>query len=178
MKTIITTCFILLAAATYGQTEEKIKIPKGIVYNYCDPAIVDKAKEIIKADLSDTGEFKLSGDMLIVGPVLWRRFKDISELKNIPGGNVEFHVDKNILTGKMTQKADDTRKVWKALQAEINSQPYVIRKLNEKELVYYWSVISFDIDEPLLIVETKEHKYILNILKEKMTLLWLDEAPE
>ncbi|KLT70319.1 hypothetical protein AB674_08025 [Flavobacterium sp. ABG] len=38
--------------------------------------------------------------------------------------------------------------------------------------------MSFDIDEPLLIIETKEHNYILNILKKKLKLLWLDEAPK
>jgi hypothetical protein len=45
-------------------------------------------------------------------------------------------------------------------------------------LQYYWAVISFDIDEPLLIVETSEHKYILNILKKDLKLMWLDEVPK
>jgi hypothetical protein len=115
--------------------------------------------------------------MLIVGPVLWNRFKNIGILQNIEGGNTTLHVDKNTLSGKMTQDIIDTKKVISEFRKEINGKTFTIRKLNEKELQYYWAIISFDIDEPLLIVETNEHKYILNILKDSLKLMWLDEAP-
>lgn len=166
--------FSLLASA---QNEEKITIPKGIVYRYCDKEIVDKARQMIKTDLADSSAYHLCGKLMIVGPVLWARFKKLEALAAIQGGNTTFMVDKDKLSGKMTQDVEDTKKVWSALRKEVNGQDYSIRKLNEKELAYYWSVISFDIDEPLLIVETKEHKYILNILKDSMELMWLDESP-
>ena len=78
----------------------------------------------------------------------------------------------------MTQDISDKKKVWTEFRKEIYGHDYIIRKLKENELQYYWAIISFDIDEPLLIVETKDHKYILNILKDSMKLMWLDEAPQ
>jgi hypothetical protein len=78
----------------------------------------------------------------------------------------------------MTQDVAGTKKVWNELRKEINGEKFIIRKLNERELQYYWAVISFDIDEPLLIVETSTHKYILNILKKNLKLMWLDEVPK
>jgi hypothetical protein len=177
MKLIFSFVFSLAFFLSYGQTEEKISIPKGIVYKYCDKNLVDKAKRLITDNINDSTQYSLSDKLLIVGPVLWSRFKKIDKLANIKGGNTTFlHDDK--LTGKLTQDISDTKQVWTELRKEINGQSYIIRKLNEVELEYYWSVISFDIDEPLLIVETKEHKYILNILKDSMKLMWLDEAPQ
>jgi hypothetical protein len=160
------------------QAQEKITIPKGIVYKYCDPKIVEKAKFLITTNLTDSTKYDLCDNILIIGPVLWKRFKNIDILNKIEGGNTTFHVDKDELSGKMTQDNADTKKVWTELRKEINGEKFIIRKLNEKELQYYWAVISFDIDEPLLVVETSSHKYILNILKDSLKLMWLDEVPK
>lgn len=178
MKIIFSLLLTFALFSSFGQTHEKINIPKGIVYKYCDKKIVDKAKLQITTNINDSSNYSLSDKILIVGPVLWKRYKNIETIKNIDGGNTSFHVDKDILTGKMTQDINDTKKVWVEFRKEIKGHDYIIRKLNEKELQYYWSIISFDIDEPLLIVETKDHKYILNILKDSLKLMWLDEAPQ
>ncbi|MEZ0131369.1 hypothetical protein AB9T88_17015, partial [Flavobacterium sp. LBUM151] len=95
----------------------------------------------------------------------------------IEQGKVQFHVDDLILDGKMSQDINDSKIIWDEFKNEV-AQDFKIRKANEEELKYYWSVISFDIDEPLLIIETKDHNYILNLLKKNLKLLWLDEAPK
>lgn len=161
----------------FGQNIEEIKIPEGVVYNYCDNSIIDKAKKLIEENLADSTKTTITQSMLIVGPVLWKTFKDIKVLNEIEGGNTTFYVDKGELKGKMTQDTEDANKVWNEFRKVVNGD-YTIRKANEEELRYYWSVISFDIDEPLLIVETKEHNYILNLMKDDLKLMWLDEAPK
>jgi len=100
------------------------------------------------------------------------------KLQEIEKGKVIFHVDNLELDGKMGQSLSDSKIIWDEFRKEIGQQEYIIRKANENELIYYWSVISFDIEEPLLIVETKDHNYILNILKDDLKLMWLDEAPK
>lgn len=178
MKTFLSILLLTIACSASAQTEEKITIPKGVVYNYCDPQLVERAKQLITADINDSTKYNLCDKLLIIGPVLWNRFKNIEAVAAIPNGNTSFKLGNQTLTGKMTQDVKDTRTVWQALRKEINGQPFVIRKLTERELQYYWAVISFDIDEPLLIVETSQHRYILNILKKDMKLMWLDEAPK
>lgn len=160
-----------------GQNIEEIKIPKGITYKYCEAKTIEEAKKLISENISDETKYTLSQDILIVGPQLWNRYKDIKRLNEIEGGNATFHVDNLELKGKMTQDIKDAKKVWDEFRKEVKGE-YKIRKANEEELKYYWSVISFDIEEPLLIVETKEHNYILNILKKDLKLMWLDEAPK
>jgi hypothetical protein len=159
-----------------AQDIEKIIIPDGIVYNYADNDLIVQAKKLIADNLSNNNDYSILQSHLIVGPELWKRFKSIEKLQSIKG-NVEFHVDDVILKGKMSQDIDDSKLIWEEFRKEIAGE-YKIRKANEQELNYYWSVISFDIDEPLLIIETKGHNYIVNLLKSDLKLLWLDEAPE
>lgn len=168
--------FSLLINICYGQDVEKVTIPNGVTYKYCDVKTIEKAKRLIAENLLDSSKYTLSQNILIVGPQLWNRYKDIKVLNEIEGGNTTFHVDNLELKGKMTQELKDAKKVWAEFRKEVNGD-FKIRKANEAELIYYWSVISFDIDEPLLIVETKEHNYILNLLKKDLKLMWLDEAP-
>jgi hypothetical protein len=162
---------------SFAQKTETIKIPKGIVYNYCDNKVIEKAKKLITNNLSNNNDYKLLQENLIIGPQLWKRFKDNKKIQKIKKGKVTFHVDNLELDGKMSQDLNDSKIIWDEFRNEV-SQNYLIRKANEEELKYYWSVISFDIDEPLLIIETKEHNYILNILKNNLKLMWLDEAPK
>lgn len=177
MKVNLTLLLFLIFCTSFGQTVEKITIPKGVVYNYAKSELVEKAKQLIEDDLKDDSNYALSGKIMIIGPVLWNRFKNIKKLNEIEGGNTTFLVDNDKLSGKMTQDVEDTKKVWDELRKEIGKDNYSIRKANERELRYYWSVISFDIDEPLLILETKKHSYILNILKDDLKVMWLDEVP-
>ncbi|MET0944252.1 MAG: hypothetical protein ABWY22_02470, partial [Flavobacterium sp.] len=121
-------------------------------------------------------DYKILQNNLIIGPELWKKFKANEKIQKIEGGEIQFHVDNVILDGKMSQDMTDSKIIWDEFKNEVSNQ-YTIRKANENELKYYWSVISFDIEEPLLIVETKEHNYILNLLKKDLKLLWLDEAP-
>lgn len=171
-----TALLLLFSINIFAQKTETITVPKGIVYNYCDDKIIEKAKKLITDNLSSDNNYKILQETLIVGPQLWKRFKDNKNIQQIKKGRVEFHVDNLILEGKMAQDINESKIIWDEFKKEV-SQDYKIRKANENELRYYWSVISFDIDEPLLIVETKEHNYILNLLKKDLKLMWLDEAP-
>ncbi|TDO69814.1 hypothetical protein EV143_11451 [Flavobacterium chryseum] len=177
MKKILLITFVLVNFLSRAQQIETITIPNGIVYNYCNPKVIEKAKKLIIDNLSNTNGYKIVQDNLIIGPELWKRFKDKEKIQNIKQGKVEFHVDDLVLDGKMSNDINDSKIIWDEFKNEV-AQDYKIRKANEEELKYYWSVISFDIDEPLLIIETKEHNYILNLLKKDLKLLWLDEAPK
>lgn len=178
MKLINILLLTLTINVSFAQDSEKIKIPKGVVYKYSNAKTVEKAKKAIADNLSNSSDYSLIKENLIIGPILWERYKDNKKLQEIEEGKVIFHVGKLELDGKIGQSLNDSKIIWDEFRKEIGQQEYIIRKANENELIYYWSVISFDIEEPLLIVETKDHNYILNILKNDLKLMWLDEAPK
>lgn len=177
MKSIKLVILLLsLCFSCYSQKKETIKIPEGIVYKYSNPKIVEKAKLLIQENLTNNSKYDLADTNLIIGPILWRRFKEYEKINTIEGGNVEFHVDNLVLKGKISKSIEDSKIIWDVFRDEIKSD-FKIRKATEFELTYYWTVISFDIEEPLLIVETKEHNYILNLDPKGLKLFWLDEVP-
>jgi hypothetical protein len=177
MKKHFLIIFLVISCQVYAQKTEKIDIPDRVVYKYCKPKIFEKAKEIVVKELADQSENLLTEKILFVGPILWTRFSKIDSLSNIEGGNMTLLVDDKQLAGKMTQDNNDSRLVWDQVKKEVNTLEYKLRKATYKELDYYWTVISFDIEEPLIILETSEHKYILDIAPSTLKLLWIDEVP-
>lgn len=178
MKNIFVFLLIMASFSGFAQKSYPIEIPKGVVYKYCDSATYEKAKVILMQELTKQPTYELNGSIMFIGPVLWARFQKVKELKKIEGGNVTLLIDGTKIPAKMTQSVDDSKKVWDALRNEIGTQEFKLRKATYQELQYYWSVISFDIEEPLIVVETKEHNYILNLSPKDMKIIWLDEAPK
>lgn len=158
----------------YSQETEKISIPDGIVYNYVSNVLNDKAKSSIQTALTKNDHSFLNKNLMI-GPTLWKRFKEKETLKNIPG-EVLFHIDDIKSDGRMSETIEDSKKIWEEIKKEVSGD-FKFRKANESELKYYWSTISFDIEEPLLILETKNRIYILNFIKKDLSLFWVDEFP-
>lgn len=177
MKKYLLILFIAISCQTYAQKIEKIKVPDRVVYKYCKPKILESAKALVVKELSDQSENLLTDKILFVGPVLWSRFGTIDTLAKIEGGNLVLMVDDKKLTGKLTQNINDSRLIWEQIKLEVSGFEYTLRKATYDELEYYWSVISFDIEEPLIILETSEHKYILNMSPDTLKLIWIDEVP-
>lgn len=175
------TLTILLCALCYAliaQDIEKIALPEGVVYKYAAPGVYENAKRLLSRELSDSTEYIFIGSpMLIIGPELWKRFRKIKSVNDIKDGYTTLLVDNEKLDAKLIQRDGDGRLVWNELKKEVAGGPYTLRKATPSELKYYWSVISFDIEEPLIILETRQTKYILNFLPDTMKLLWLDEVP-
>ncbi len=177
MKQLLVLITLSFQLAATCQKIDSVDIPKGVVYKYCSPDIVEKAKALITKELGDTPKYELNGGILFVGPVLWARYLKIPALAAIPNGNVTINFNKEKLACKMTQDSEGFNKIWNQVLQEVSGKEIKIRKVTYKELQYYWAVISFDIEEPLLIAETPEHNYIFNLSPKTLKLVWLDEVP-
>ncbi|WP_157446960.1 hypothetical protein [Cytophaga aurantiaca] len=178
MKIVFVLLLIITSFSGFAQKSSPIDIPKGVAYKYCDSVTYEKAKVLVMQELTKQPTYELTGKVMFVGPVLWARFQKVKELKKIEGGNVTILIDGGKVGAKMTQSVVDSKKVWDALRKEIGAQEFKLRKATYEELQYYWAVISFDIEEPLIVVETKDHNYILNLSPKDMKIIWLDEAPK
>ena len=72
---------------------------------------------------------------------------------------------------------NDAVAIWDYFRAEFNGAPMRIRKLNYDELNFYWTVIDYDIVEPILLAEIPDHKYIFDIDKKSLKIIQMDEVP-
>lgn len=174
MKKSFFIVLILISSLILSQETEKITIPNGVVYNYTDKKTNETVKKIIH-DCILNNDYSLLQNKLMIGPSLWKKFDEKGVLKEIKT-KVEFHIDNTILEGRASQDIEESKKIWDELKKELSSG-FIIRKANENELKYYWATISFDIEEPLFIVESNGHNYILNFFKKESKLFWIDEFP-
>ena len=79
-------------------------------------------------------------------------------------------------SGKLFQLPDEVWVFWNAFVKRTDFTDLKIRKLNPFELEFYWAMISFDITEPLFILESKRHK-ILTVFTspDDLTIVWIDD---
>ncbi|HKC67855.1 MAG TPA: hypothetical protein VKG26_06460 [Bacteroidia bacterium] len=174
-------CFILVLVAQLG-TAQIMDIPEGVRYKPTTDKVNQKAEQLLRKELGPKPSYKLFNIMLCIGPALWDIYKEDTALSNIEGGNLQLQepvYDKNhkqidtiIKIGKFIQAKPDFKKVWDRLRKECDGQELIFRKFKRDELTYFWSVIPYDIEEPVFIVETKLHTYIIDIDNNK--LVWLD----
>ena len=41
---------------------------------------------------------------------------------------------------------------------------------------YYWSIIIFDIEEPIFVVDNGKYKLLVNFTPEEMKIFWIEEV--
>jgi hypothetical protein len=181
---------IFLITSVCNATDELI-IPDGIKYKKTS----DEANQLAKAKLTKlfNAEAKredilslFENKVLICGPALWLDIKDDKSMSSIKKGNVEFHMpvvnDKQEISrmvkahGKLFQSPDEVCSFWKAFVSRTNFSNLTIRKLNPLELKIYWSMIPYDITEPLFILESEKHK-ILTVFTSSNNpqIAWIDD---
>ncbi len=171
------TCFIL-AVNTYGQ-EDKVNVPDGVTYKTNFDFINKEAKEALEKELKNP-TYSLFEGMLYCGPNLWDRYKSLPGTSKIEKGNIDFRIsqangDIKIRKGKLIQNIDDFKILWTQIVKDLNKTKFNIRKLNSEELKYYWSIISFDIEEPIYIAGNKNTKIIFDIYSNNIKLLFIEE---
>jgi hypothetical protein len=61
-----------------------------------------------------------------------------------------------VLQGRAFTTEADRLNFMDTLSAMVALGPFKIRPLKRTEIEYYWSIISYDIDEPILAAESKK----------------------
>ena len=113
---------------------------------------------------------------ILCGPYLWNKIKDFPIFQNAKGAQVMINVDGTLLEGKVLWDDKMISLLEYAFRGN-NEDQLNIRKLNESEIKIYWTYISFDIDEPIFMVETGNKKFIVDFNKDTsgLELFWLDD---
>ncbi|MEO8405740.1 MAG: hypothetical protein ABI480_14125 [Chitinophagaceae bacterium] len=174
MKKSIFFLGILFAFAGPVMAQDSLVIPKGVVYKKASDELNKEIKELLMKELSaKTVTYSLFDGVVFLGPGTWKQYKQNEKIGAIQQGNITFNVPiKDTVTGKtqtfklegkLIQNKADFKLVWDEIIKDFSSgAPIQIRKLKSRELVYYWSIISFDIVEPIYAVENGTHTIIMD----------------
>ncbi|MGB5137922.1 MAG: hypothetical protein WBP29_05270 [Candidatus Zixiibacteriota bacterium] len=172
-------------------SEEKVVVPDGVKYIEASAEANEAAKKVLKrlfkptASRNDILELFENG-ALICGPYLWRDIKSDEALSKLEFGKTQCHmpivnssgkvIKVNEAEGKLFQKAEEVEIFWRAFIKRTNFTKMTIRKLNPEELTAFWVMIPFDIEEPIFILESDEHKIRVAFTSaEKLKIMWIDD---
>jgi hypothetical protein len=179
MRKILLAALLMVTVTAFAQD-----IPKGVVYKKTTDANNQKAKDLILQELGTKGTYSLFDSIVIIGPALWDRYSKIKNLAAIKEGNISLKVASydattkktinELVAAKLIQRKVDYTTLVKQLVKDINNKPLKFRKLSTLDLTYYWSVIFFDIEEPIFIVEANGKKFLIDIDNNKIR--WIDEV--
>jgi hypothetical protein len=103
----------------------------------------------------------------------------IGDAENFKGATpVSLIVGGKAMQGRGITKEDQKRLLWSRLKEKLGAaagRP-VIRNANSKEISFYWAMIPFDIEEPLLVADLGKERLLVNfVVKEgKPNFFWLD----
>ena len=178
MKHIIS-LLLILNLTSIGFSQKNDSIPKGIVYKKKSDTINEQAKKILINELKSPS-FSLFYKLLYCGPNFWDYYKNDPKIGSIDKGNIDFQVPQPngktiVKKGKLIQSIDDFKIIWNQISKDFHSPNLTIRKLNSTELKYYWSIIFFDIEEPIFLIENNKIKLIINFFPNTMNITFVEK---
>jgi|GEM_PF-5348093 len=157
-----------------------IEIPEGINYVFLTEDEVLEAAEKLMDYIQDEDENNISifYESLICAPFLWNMLKKDTYFMNAEGVIVRIPVSvlNDIVVFKgMTFKEKETIKKFSIYlkQTIKKDQGFVIRLLEEEELKIYNAMTPYNINEPVFIIETKSHKFLVDFIGDE--IFYLDD---
>ena len=165
--------FALLPLVLSGLQQQTI--PAGIKYKAASSEVNAQAKKRLEAFFHaspETADYtKLTGSAVTIGPGMWAAMKKAvgSDFK---GTRVTFVVpsaDKvQKFEGRVAKTPDSIDMLWIGVSIIAHkSKTQVVRRAKADELSYYWALISYDLEEPLFVVECGKVRFIVDFLASK-----------
>lgn len=159
-------CALIVIVIHFQATSQSINIPEEIKYKETDELTNKKAIEKIKIELQEP-QYSSLKNIFYCGPSLWERYILIPDVGSIQKGNITFKVpyngdfiDKN---GKLIQSQSDYQLIWNQIVKDFNNSEFIIRKPTPDELQVFWSIIFYDIEEPIFVIENNSYKVIIDL---------------
>jgi hypothetical protein len=80
------------------------------------------------------------------------------------------------MQGKLFQNKAEIREFWKALCKTVGrDEKFRIRRPTKLELELYWAMIPYDIEEPIFVVESDRHSFLIDFAGGKDRMFWIDD---
>lgn len=171
-RILLLTC-LLLAPCWAEDWDAVPQIPHGVVYKPLSAPKMEAAAGRVRGILSPgyKGSDSLAGPLVVCLPRLWESWSQLKLSPGVesipatfnPGGQGRFFRSQ----APILQLDNELRKTL------ANDGGFRIRRPTTEELAQFWAVIDFDIEEPLLIIESPKRAFLYYSYQDQM--VWLDQ---
>lgn len=167
--------FFCTSCVRTATTTSELEDLQDIVYKRAEPSTNSKAVNLLKTvfDPNYSGTQHAVGKVVFCGPFIWKKITDDQAVDSSTGiplimvvpttrGNLQ-------LRGRGIRLESDVWKIEAYIRTVLAKDgTFVIRKLNNKELRLYWAMIPYDIEEPIFILDSKNHKILVDFVDGKI----------
>jgi len=158
------------------------EIPDGVRYKKATDAVNSETKTNLENALaSESFPTDLFGDVMLLGPEVWKSLQHTSENLLLDTKPVLLVVSGVSAEGKTLRTDDERKAFWKLFRSKYpNLRDGKVRKGKADEIAYYWATIPFDIEEPFWVIDTGTDRFITNFSASggKSRLLWIDRVDD
>ena len=176
-NTLLVAILLLFSCTVQGQ-----EIPKGVNYKRAPESVNAVAKANLQAALvnSDSLPSDLFGEVVVVGPLLWKAIKPSAEQVLLDAKPVVIMVQVPTAVpaeGKRILTDGERKAFWTLFRTTYSKlKEGKLRKGNAEEISYYWATIPFDIEEPFWVIDAGGERFIAHfqVKGEKPRLFWID----
>jgi hypothetical protein len=156
------------ATSTTQSESNRLPAPPGVVYKKADPQLTQKAVHVLQAALDpNNSEAHFLGEAVACGPYLWKQIVDEGLIDANVGVPLTIMVPvsgQNIrMEGRVVRPQSATARLEAYVKSKLMEDGGVmVRDPNDKELAMYWSMIPYDIEEPIFVLVSKNHKFLVD----------------
>jgi len=122
---------------------------------------------------------------IICGPGLWRMIKDVPIISELDPVGATSVVDAGAgrfqeFEGALFQTEEQRTVLIDVVRHILNDTEFQIRKPDERELRVYWSLIPYDIEEPIYILDNGERRLLVDFVvgDESARLFWIGDMSQ
>ena len=156
---------LLLAISSFAEVKDSdlfpSNVPNRVKYTRPKKNDAEAARALLIKVFSSNEEAKLFGDVAAIYPPLWQEIKDIKPYSEDPGGIMTTFCDGKKMDGKALKSDASKTTLVKYLQSKFpQKEKTKIRPPDYNDLQKYWSIIAWDLESPLFVVENDTSKYI------------------
>jgi hypothetical protein len=179
---LLITAFLLVSAILLPAAAQQV--PAGVTYKLAPEPMNAAAKANLEKALAGAPAFpkELLKDTFTCGPMLWKDLKPTADKILLESKEVIGFVETPAPT-KVDLRAMITPEqrvsFWNAL---LKSYPEIksakVRKANEKEILYYWATIPFDIEEPFFVIDAGANVFVAHFASLAPALFWIDRVDD
>lgn len=175
MRFILKFCLILFVLLM-DRSLAQVTVPEGVIYHKSSDSNNNAAKKLIKLAVESKKGKPLFESAVMIGPNLWKKYLNSNYAKAKIGIELNFkiRVGTEIVTrrGRIIKNKDEFDSFWEFVSDELLLSS--LRIPNEAELRYYWSIISYDIEEPVFVMQNKQNKILINLSPQENKLVFLE----
>lgn len=162
---VVTRFLLVLALCSLAVAQEPwdqpVQVPREVTYVKADRSVVQKAVTDVRTVLAPgyQGSDSLFEKLVIIGPFLWEKLQ--SDPVYSRGDGAAVAIKPYGAKGRLVREPAGMKALTDYLRRELVGG-FRVRKLTPAELSLYWAITPDDIEEPILVLETPRHKFMLH----------------